>query len=90
MASQSPDLNPIEYVRAIPKRKLRELSTDPTTKNALFQKLYEKMNNPPEYYFEKPVTSMSIKCTAISNIIGGARKYRVKFNWRTSLKQSMI
>ena len=91
---KSLDLNPIKHIWAILKRRLRELSTYPATKDELFQKLSEVWNNLPANYFKKLVASMSSRCIAISNVRRDACKYwqchRVKLNWLRFFKQSMM
>ncbi len=57
--AQSPDLNPIENVWAIMKRRPRKLHTYPTTTDQLFNMLYGIWDELPEEYFAKLIASMS-------------------------------
>ena len=56
--AQSPDLNPIEHVRALMKYKLRQLTTYPRNADALFQKLTEIWNSLPDDYFKNLIAFM--------------------------------
>lgn len=73
--AQSPDLNPIEHVWSIMKRRLRQLQKYPTTRDELFKHLCCIWDGLPDTYFSSSVLSMGSRCTAIKNVSGKSSKY---------------
>ena len=73
--AQRPDLNPIEHVWYEMKRILRNLDTYPTTVDSLFLKITEIWHKLPAEYFNNLIAPMGSRCSAISNVRGGASKY---------------
>ena len=73
--AQSPDLNPIENVWLIMKRRLRALHTYPSNRDALFAQLCKIWDELPDSYFNAPVSFMVTRCTSIRNSQGRSSKY---------------
>ncbi len=74
-SAQSPDLNPIENVWGIMKRRLRIMPKYPTTAEELFGQLCEIWNGLPDGYFIKLSHSMVQRCYAIKNVSCKSSKY---------------
>ena len=68
-------MNPIENAWAILKRNLREQSTHPTTKDALFQRISDVWDSLPNQYFEKLIGSISKRVKALEDARGLSTKY---------------
>ncbi len=74
-SAQSPDLNPIENVWGIMKRRLRIQPKYPSTDVGLFTQLCEIWNGLPNYYFIELSHSMVRRCNAVANVSGNSCKY---------------
>ena len=73
--SQSPDLNPIQHVWSVMKRRLRLLQNYPTTREKLFKLSCTIYYELPETYFRNLVLSVSSRCNAIKNVSVKTSKY---------------
>ena len=73
--AQSPDLNPIENVWSIMKRRLRALHTYPSNRDALFAQLCKIWDELPDSYFNALVASMTSRCATVRNSQGRSSKY---------------
>lgn len=73
--AQSPDLNPIENVWGIMKRRLRMQSKYPNTADELYEQLCNIWNELPDDYFIKLAHSMVRRCNAVTNVSGKSCKY---------------
>ncbi len=67
--AQSPDLNPIENIWGIMKRRLRIMPKYPTTAEELFGQPCEIWNSLPDDYFIKLSHLMVQRCNAIKTLV---------------------
>ena len=73
--ARSPDLNPIEHVWSITKRRLHILQRYPTTREKLFKHLCNIWDELPDKCFTNLVLSMGSRCNAIINVSVKSSKY---------------
>ena len=73
--TNSPDLNPIEYVWDSLDRRSRRRPNPPANVNELRQALIQEWNNIPEAEISTLVNSMRRRCTAVVNSRGGYTHY---------------
>ena len=73
--AQSPDMNPIENVWTILKRKLGQESYYPTSKVDLFNRLLEIQDSISSAYFEKLIASITTRVLTLHKVKGLSTKY---------------
>ena len=73
--AQSSDLNSIENVWSIMKRRLRALHTYPFNRDALFAQLCKIWDELPDSYFNAFIAAMTCRCATIRNSQGRSSKY---------------
>ncbi len=73
--AQSPDLNPIENIWSILKKKLRERSVHPSNAEELFEVLCNIWSALPDSLFSTLVDSMTRRVTAVVDNEGCPTKY---------------
>ena len=73
--SQSPDLNPIENVWSIMKRRLNQIYTYPTTADGLYNHICDIWNGWSTDNFKSLSSSMVNRCEILKNVGGRSTNY---------------